>query len=280
MTQRAFDLDSRAVWVEQQLIHGILVPSDNLPIGPGEYDPKIQERHVPSPSIQRRSLVDEFVPSINRPSRRSVSREHIQSRNEFVTIYHEHDKRQPIDPHRRYHISQTDPLPQEPILDPILYDGKHKTVAPIFSSVDRNCCPVTLAAPSYDPRYDSPQVRPRQKLGVFLKETRPELFPPYADYSLPECPRTQSPPKERFEQFSTSTLTSPLALPRQKKKKQVFDRSSYDKYRKPAPESLTPSLVNKLSKSKVFASTLAFKQQYESSNVPSKISQRVRRNQF
>lgn len=39
------------VWVEQVMVNDSLVPRDNLPLGPGEYNARVPERHISTPSL-------------------------------------------------------------------------------------------------------------------------------------------------------------------------------------------------------------------------------------
>lgn len=54
-SRRAFALDSRSVWVEQQLVHDVLLARDNLPLGPGEYTASSNalSKHISTPSLGR-----------------------------------------------------------------------------------------------------------------------------------------------------------------------------------------------------------------------------------
>ena len=55
-------MDSRTVWVEQQIVMNSIVSKDNLFVGPMDYNPKIQKRHVPVTTIARPKTVDTFHP--------------------------------------------------------------------------------------------------------------------------------------------------------------------------------------------------------------------------
>lgn len=68
-SRRAFALDSRTVWVEQQLVHGTLFARDNLPLGPGEYTPSIssQSRHISTPVIGKPRDQADFFSSFTSP---------------------------------------------------------------------------------------------------------------------------------------------------------------------------------------------------------------------
>lgn len=135
--QRAFPLDSRTVWVEQQIVMNGIVSKDNLFVSPLDYDPKPVERHVPATTIARPKTVDTFHPyrgnsggTNNTISKRGSGilkksskkeplgdmRGTLGTRTEFVSPFADHDKRMPLDPSRRYYITDTPALPADPFL--------------------------------------------------------------------------------------------------------------------------------------------------------------------
>jgi hypothetical protein len=161
-SRRAFALDSRTVWVEQQLVHDVLMARENLPLGPGEYTPSLRpfERHVCTPVIGKiRGASDQFRSPVsyrrmtsNSPpraqssqvwSRDSPSLKRIQSptasyhlhhesshvsveeRSEFKTIFHDNDHRDPLDPKLRHTITPGPYRGQDQILEKVDQDGKH-----------------------------------------------------------------------------------------------------------------------------------------------------------
>lgn len=203
-SRRAFSLDSRTVWVEQQLINQVLLPKDNLVLGPGEYTPKIPERNVSTPSLGRyRTPADHFRPfkssasgarsigssrSPDRPHTTNARRDSVaagstvslsssiaqtlaSNRSEFSTIYHNYDDRNPFDP--KTHFTETpDPyLGQDTIFESKKHDGivKLKNTLP-FGPTDvpfgeRN--PTREALPDYEVNFDSIHFKPKPKFGKF-----------------------------------------------------------------------------------------------------------------
>ena len=144
--QRAFPLDSRTVWVEQQIVMNGIVSRDNLYVGPMDYNPKIPEKHIPTPTIARPKTVDTFHPykgncggtvglskrgsgKLKTKKKKSQYMEPLgdirgtfgDSRSEYATPFSDHDKRMPIDPSRRYYITDTPSLP----IDPFLHSRYH-----------------------------------------------------------------------------------------------------------------------------------------------------------
>lgn len=61
LSRRAFAPDTRAVWVESQLVGETLVPRDNLPLGPGEYHIDKIGRHISTPKLGNISRVTPFL---------------------------------------------------------------------------------------------------------------------------------------------------------------------------------------------------------------------------
>jgi len=87
-TRRAFALDSRTTWVETRLDkNDFFTRIDNLPLGPGEYSPTIQNRHISTPSL---------APSHFSPFKSSISRarEDVRRTLRFSDKDHSHDLRE------------------------------------------------------------------------------------------------------------------------------------------------------------------------------------------
>lgn len=197
-SRRAFALDSRTVWVEQQLIKSsdTIVAKDNFVLGPGEYHVRIPERHVSTPTLGRQG--GHFSPfksklKISTPASRPYSRgasppksasypkRDNSGNREFNTVYHAHDDRVPFDP--KSGITPT-PAPQNynvesGILKYVNEDGVHKTknTLPFGPSDvpfgDRNRYKEAL--PCYDVNYDSLQVKPTPKLTTFSRDKRIDI---------------------------------------------------------------------------------------------------------
>lgn len=212
-SRRAFPLDSRTVWVEQQLVHGTLLARDNLPLGPGEYSLSGLSRHVSSPVFGKPRDQADFLPSFNSPTSRRmraasppnvtfVSEQntpmkrlqsptqsqlrHLQDnsmsaeeRSEFKTIFHEGEKRDPFDTNRRYCTTPGPYLAHDSILETVKSDGKHTVRGAL--PFGPNSVPFgarmeyKLALPTYDVKYDSKHLKPIPKLGSFPKEKRIDI---------------------------------------------------------------------------------------------------------
>lgn len=219
-SRRAFPLDSRTVWVEQQLFHNCIIGRDNLPLGPGEYNPQVNitARHVATPSLGKyRGPADHFK-SFNSPvtrvsttvlpqrlsiqspktaqfNRHNISMERFntptaatrlrheasyyespEERSEFMTIFHEHDRREPLDPNRRFTVTPGPYLAHDNILHTISGVSGPSTVHSLsfgpnnkpFGS--RNT--VKKALPDYNVNYDGEMLRHHVTLGTFPKSKR------------------------------------------------------------------------------------------------------------
>jgi hypothetical protein len=120
-----------------------IVSKDNLFLSPMDYDPKIPERHVPVTTIARPRTVDTFHPyrgnsggtnglskrgsgKLNtKKKKKSAYQEPLgdirgtlgeNTRTEYVSLFSDHDKRMPLDPSRRYYITDKPALPIDPFL--------------------------------------------------------------------------------------------------------------------------------------------------------------------
>lgn len=203
-TRRAFALDSRAVWVESQIDKfGMVVPKDNYPAGPGEYNIIFPaERHIGTPSLggfrgpsdhfkhfQKGSLSGK-TPAGSSSSVLSALTGSIQQqdsvlsadttirpeRNEYMTIFHNHGHRMPLDPNKRF--TET-PGAYDITSSPSKFvnqDGTTKVKALSFGpdNVPFGSRGVKHKkfGPEYDVKWDSPMVVPRAKLGFCPKEKR------------------------------------------------------------------------------------------------------------
>lgn len=185
-SRRAFALDSRTVWVEQQLIHQCLLPKDNLPIGPGEYSPKLFDRHISTPSLGRyREPADHLRESASSYASRSPSRGSEspmrspapagESNAEFKTIHHFHEERQPFDPKHRYCLTPGPILGPDNALNSTNVLGvqhAQNSVHMDTPSPPDGRFPIKRALPSYEVKYDSLQTRPTPRYGTFSKDKR------------------------------------------------------------------------------------------------------------
>ena len=187
LTRRAFNIDSRTVWVEQQNIKDMIIPKDNFPLGPGEYSPSFPaERHISTPKLgSNRRLIDQFLPFKSRIVRddstiidvpfsksKSYSTD-FKSRGDQMTIFHDHSTRQPLDPNKRFCKTPGCELPLDSLLGPIpTSDGLKKPTQVVFSKYEAERNPTRKALPSYDIKYDSDVLKKTTALGTIPKATR------------------------------------------------------------------------------------------------------------
>lgn len=185
---RAFGLDSRTVWVEQQIYHGMILPKDNFHLGPNEYKPRFQpsiDRHVSTPKLGTRRLIDQFTPfqsgisirqsaSYDGPFSKSTTSHPIETDKwDQRTIWHDYDKRQPLDPNKKFCKTPGSQLPLDSGLGPNPYcDGVQRPSSVLFSKFEDDRNPVRLALPSYNIKYDSEVIRRRTRLGKISKSLR------------------------------------------------------------------------------------------------------------
>lgn len=282
-SRRAFALDSRTVWVEQQIVDQFVLPKDNFVLGPGEYHIQIPERHVSTPSLGKfRGPADHFNPfksqlSIKTPlsSSKSPTRRHSPNssrkdpRLDSFSVFQDSEERHGIDPNHRYYQGPGPYLAHDPPLQSLTNSGVNKVHSTVtFGKNDepfgfRN--PVKQALPDYEVNYDSNQIKKGASLGSFPKSKR-IYIPKKGDIiaskeldSKEELVRSRSPPANRSisspnindssHEMSVFDLRCSLVkLPKLKTKKPMklyFDDSSYQKKKLEAPIDLSPSLINK-----------------------------------
>lgn len=178
-----------------------IVSKDNLFVSPMDYDPRLPERHVPTTTIARPRTVDTFHPYrgnsggtrslkqrgttpnqlLNKPfKKKSAYTEPLgdirgtlgaSSRTEFVSPFADHDKRMPLDPSRRYYITDKPALPADPFLSPHIHsDGpRHPDMGGSYICQENSGrSAVTPAHPQSDSVYnpDPPSAKKRIILGV------------------------------------------------------------------------------------------------------------------
>jgi hypothetical protein len=289
-SKRAFPLESRAVWVEQQIVRSCILPRDNLYIGPGEYDIRPPTSHIASPVMKAPYTADDFHPfrgntaGSTRSYRGKQKRPYTisndfgglsASRVEFASVFHDHDQRMALDPSNRHYISQAPMLPPDNFMDAYLHDGNKKPAAVIMEKQKYQRPPIVLANPDANPNFNTEAVMPRQKLGVIPKAERKPVFPGYEDFSIPEREATSPvrPPSNKSTFKPKRTHKFPEPLP-----KIQFDASCYQKTRKPPPVALTPTYINGKAKINIFKSTLLKPRSYQSKPLDSALSQRIKRN--
>eukprot|EP01031_Cornospumella_fuschlensis_P025623 gene25623-30943_t len=187
-SRRAFPLDSRAVWVEQQLVHQVLLPRDNLALGPGAYSPVLPSRHVSSPALGKFREPVDFVRHMavsrrkkrsNSPPSRPVSPHtngNFPENTEYKTIFHSYGVRQPFDPKLRFTETPAPFLEHSDVLKVTTVEGTkeaHRTVRmEPWSFAQEERFPIKQSLPSYDVNYDSAQLRRVAQLGSFSKDKR------------------------------------------------------------------------------------------------------------
>jgi hypothetical protein len=294
-TRRAFPLDSRTVWIEQQIVHQVLLPKDNLAVGPAEYSPKILERHITTPVLGKfRGPADHFrgfkstnsLRSNSPQSRRSVSPKVREERSEYSTIFHDHDIRQPLDPKLRFCPTPGPYLSQDPALTSTSVYG----VSEVHNTSDFGHHDIPFgdrmkyktALPDYNVNYDSLQVKKAPILTTIPKSKRIHI-PKKGD---PPCPlesdhrerprssspkRSQSPPyrpnKSMGEMSVLEWRCSLVKLPKLKTReppKIHFMTQSYKREKKKMPVMLTPKVVKERARVNLFEHILAIPRSHRS----------------
>lgn len=303
--RRAFPLSSRAVWVEQshvQLTDDVfLLPKDNLEIGPGRYRPQKVDRHVKTPMLGTSSAVlslpthydfgsHGFQPSASLnsysitedlPFSNNKSR---SEKSEFSTIFHDQDRRQPIDSKRRYCSTPGPYMGQSNPLEFITIDGKRHAQKAHFGDSKR--FEKVTSKLTYNVQYDSNHLRPRITQGFTPLQARTSFFlgpsgsmsssrhslsfdreignsSSRSETSIPfsNLKREKHPLEERTRQPNIKE-EAPVALPvdpnkptrsKQERLPEIkFDSSCYSDVKKELPIDLYPQKINKLVKSNIF----------------------------
>jgi hypothetical protein len=297
-TRRAFALDSRAVWIEQQIRHQILLPKDNLAIGPAEYSPTSFRRHVSTPLLGKyngpadhfrsfQSSAQLHTPAGSR--QKSMRSEKVFNDNcehsDFRTIFHSHDTRNPLDPKLRFCQTPGPYLTHGSALETVSVDGIQSVKDTVrFGRKDipfgaRN--PLRQALPDYDVNFDSKLLRPQPRLTSFSKSKR-ETLPARksADSegtvvndtraSSSSRPRSRSPLHHTGSTENMSVFQqrcSMVVLPKLRTRKPptlIFDSSSYRRSKSKMPDLLTPNVVKKKAKVDLFHHLLAIPKQHRS----------------
>jgi hypothetical protein len=344
-TRRAFALDSRTVWVEKELLsNGFFISKDNLPIGPGEYMPTMynKNRNISTPSLGRKNdHFEDFRSGIrrndgNQLSQSSLSRRYDKSslkekytidknlpipgqksfdREDHATIFHESDRRQPLDPKLRF-CSTPGPYT---IRSELKNDGITQIKSVHFgpSNIpfgDRES--VKFALPSYDVQYESTRLSDKPRVQVVKLKTSVDRFPHYTKQNLEKLKLEAKLNNNLIDSMDEASIASsqhdgsvdssidmnqyksifkpntPIELNLNKKTetepikkkssnknkgKQKFDTTCYDKNRKEKPQNLTIQNINKLISYRCFGGTLTAARSYNSKRVESKISDRMKK---
>jgi hypothetical protein len=319
---RAYPIDSRAAWVEQQHVksHNFVVARDNLPIGPGDYSPKESgslSRHISTPSLGH-GAIGNFKPldhpSVMRPGE-SLAQSSLTShygkedkeqysivddinlqkeKTEFRTVFHDFDRRQPLDPNRKFTKTPGSYLKPEPITDAVTINGKYKAPGFTFNSdylpdykYSRNN--VQPALPIYDVNYDSKWCKP----GVLLaKISTSERFPSPTQRKR-DNDRSPSPDCKRFTDkqqnasianstiLTSESILSQIKMPKLKSIDKIvmkFDASSYTNNKIKPEIVLCPSLIEKKIRKNAFMAMVTAKTEHKTKNLESKLNNRLKMN--
>jgi hypothetical protein len=193
-SRRSFPLDSRAAWVDlTHNKHQHLIPRETIPLGPQHYRPQVPRSHISTPSLgssQELGIIGHFEPFRGLPNRWAASPGrnerkslgNLEERSEFMTIYHEHDRRQPLDPKLRFCKTPGPRLSHQPLAEAITYQGKYKASSVHFGP---NNIPfgerttTKMAMQDYDIPYESLYLRKRPTLGFISHSRRWETDPPH-----------------------------------------------------------------------------------------------------
>lgn len=313
-SRRAFALDSRAVWVEQSHeslgsvrrspfrkcsngddFHNesvCIVPRDNYAIGPGDYSPERISRHISTPNLGGSQGVPKQLKlqfglhtrtgsSKNDRFSYKVSDDlflpgQANMRKENVTIFHENDRRQSLDPKLRFCSTPGPQLGHESLLESTQFDGKKKSRSVVLGPDnipfgERN--ETKLALPSYDIMYESMQLRPKPKLGVMTKHDRVlaldegrvpvyEEDKPKINYLPPQRPRSIPTKKPVLKSLNAEPLS--------------FDTSAYKNLKRPELLEISPGTINNLLKHNIFGAMLRVPKQHKTQIIESRVATRVR----
>lgn len=199
--RRAFPLDSRSVWIEQQNVHGVLFARDNFPLGPGEYSPTKMQRHISTPSLAPRDHFQLFsagggrrtggnslsgtLPNNgtggfghthphNRTASRSTETSTVLQDVEYRTMFHDHHSRNPLD-YKNRHTATPGPFMthSNPSVGSITNDGKYTIKGHTFGPNDipfGERVPSRLALEDYN--VNDEYYRRKPILGCIQKERR------------------------------------------------------------------------------------------------------------
>lgn len=308
--RRAFPLDSRSVWIEQQLVQEVCVPRDNYPIGPGEYSPIKIDKHVSTPSLRGSSMGvrDHFNPFTARTQTKQKERTRkIQDTNisvkedlEYKTIFHDHDKRVPLDPKLRTCATPGPHFYESSILESTMIDGKHHARNVIFGQADLpfgERMPTKVALPDYEVKDDLLKHKPplgcevNERRFMFTSQRKREPFtsydPTYMGTKLWQtCPTAIQYEKNQLSQIDlerqclhtefrkinrqldTSGIdTSPY--------KQNFRRSKPNNCQYKKLNSLDPKSIDKEVRANTFRTLLSIPRRHQAPSVSSRVADTI-----
>jgi hypothetical protein len=290
ISKRAYPLDSRTVWVEQQIVRDCIVSRDNFPLGPGEYSPSLPVlKHVSTPKLGKRSKIAPYLNFNSGLNRASITEtvipfsksssvvsnyENDNSTRDHITIFHEHNIRQPLDPKLRFCSTPGPSLDQDSILGPIKSTlGINKPYRVLISANVNERNPTIVASNSYDIKYDSPVLRKMPLLGTIPKAKRSyDVIKEVDDQTIvSNCDRMKA------KEWSQPKSISPLKLRKQMQMEKMFlDSSCYDRVKKPMPLDLNPAVINKLSKCNIYHALMTKPRHHRTKAIESQVTKTLK----
>jgi len=307
--RRAFPLDSRSVWIEQQNVHGILFAKDNFPLGPGDYSPLKVPRHISTPSLAPRDHFQLFSANGSRasaglastlPNPRNISTATVKRDDEYRTMFHDHNTRDPLDAKNRHTATPGPFIAHSNSMEgSILSDGKYTIKGTTFGANDipfGERLPSRMALEDYDVKDDYYKRKPI--LGCILKEQRfkhtfgkktNEVVP--RTYRADDKPWRDCPTSDAFlrkrefadkcEEMSVSSLQKGRTRLTHAPEKVHVDTSAYKKNRKRTPSgcifkklpSVDPKSIDRQIRRQPFANLLTLQRSHQAIGVGSKVAE-------
>lgn len=192
-------------------------------------------------------------------------------RSDFVTIFHEHDERQPLDPKLRFCETVGPTLPHEPILDALKYDGRHKAPSIHLDKDNTRRFKEPKKLLEYDPNHNSQHIVRRSKVTFTPKVGHKNPFHAEDDYQ-PHVPKGEPmferPEEMELSEWKPSIRTKTIA----ERNNLRFDASCYAK--KDVPDIIRPSEINRLVKKDMFFRMLTTPVQYKTKEIGTSIDTR------
>lgn len=288
--QRAFALDSRTVWVEQQHVHSVCMPKENLPLGPGEYNPKQFDRNICTPFVGKRELFPSdykpFMSSVwsaelggdhvgRRGKRGEVSPERHPlggSRSDFASVFHDNDKRQPLDPSLRFCETPGPTLGHDPVLETVKYDGRYKAPSIYLDKNTSARFKEIEPMKEYDPHHNSTHLVKRTKEQFVPKIGHINPFPPFDDGYQPHQSKGGPMAPEEKKDNEHKKWKPACNWTTKNKHGMKFDASCYAK--KEVPDIIRPSEINRRVKKDQFFRMLTTPVQYDSKSIGTAVDTR------
>ena len=269
--------------MEQQHVGKVCFPKENLPLGPGEYNPRLPDRNICTPFVGKREL----FPADYKPFMSSVWSSEISegkywkkgqkgeryplggSRADFASVFHDNETRQPLDSKLRFCETPGPTLTHEPLLDSLKYDGRHKAHAVLLEKdrVERfkDCEPLK----EYDPQHNSLHLVKRTKETFVPKVGHKNPFPSVTEEYQPHKSKggpmsTQEDDEEKWKPKLTWDKPNKLNL--------KFDSSCYQK--KEVPDIIRPTEINRRVKKDQFLKMMMTPIRYDSQAIGTSIDTR------